>query len=69
MSKARMIPDFRIHLKYMSMIVQQDATIYGLCMSLNCCTYFGWYLHPSSGAHITVSTVSGISVTVTANCR
>jgi len=27
---------------------------------------FGWYLHPSSGAHGTVSTVSGIIETVTA---
>ena len=30
---------------------------------------FGWYLHPSSGAHVTVSTASGISKTVTAACR
>jgi hypothetical protein len=27
-----------------------------------------WYLHPSSGAHITVSTVPGINETVTATC-
>ena len=27
----------------------------------NCSTCFGWYLHPSSGAHITVFTVSGTS--------
>jgi hypothetical protein len=38
-------------------------------ISVNCSTCFGWYLHPSSGAHITVSTASGISVTVTATCR
>ena len=24
--------------------------------SVNCSTCFGWYLHPSSGAHTTVST-------------
>ena len=30
---------------------------------------FGWYLHPSSEAHITVSTASGICHTVTATCR
>jgi len=30
---------------------------------------FGWYLHPSSGAHTTVSTASGICHTVTATCR
>ena len=26
-------------------------------MYANCSTCFGWYLHPSSGVHITVSTV------------
>jgi len=26
---------------------------------VNCSTCFGWYLHPSSGAHITVITASG----------
>jgi len=35
----------------------------------NCSTCFGWYLHPSSGAHTTVSTASGICQTVTATCR
>ena len=39
--------------------------IYSLFISANCSTYFGWYLHPKSGAHITVSTVSGIIETVT----
>jgi hypothetical protein len=48
----------------MSIIVQQDATIYSLFISVNCSTCIGWYLHPSSGAHITVSTASGVSVTV-----
>ena len=38
-------------------------------LSGNCSTCFGWYVHPSSGAHTTVSTVSGICHTVTANCR
>ena len=28
-----------------------------------------WYLHPSFGAHITVSTVSGVSKSVTATSR
>jgi len=27
-------------------------------LSVNCCTCFGWSLHPSSGAQITVSTAS-----------
>jgi len=52
-----------------SIIVQQDATIYSSFISANCSTCFGWYLNPSSGAHITVSTVSGIIETVTATCR
>jgi hypothetical protein len=34
----------------------------------NCSTCFGWYLHPSSGAHINVSTASGICQTVTESC-
>ena len=33
------------------------------------CKLLYMYLHPSSGAHITVSTVSGIIETVTATCR
>jgi len=28
-------------------------------LSVNCSTCFGWFLHPSSGAQITVSTASG----------
>ena len=35
----------------------------------NCSTCFGRYLHPSSGAHITVFTVSGTCETVTARGR
>jgi hypothetical protein len=54
---------------YMSIIVQKDATIYSLFISVNYSTCFGWYLHPPSGAHITVSTASGISVTVTTTGR
>ena len=53
----------------MSIIVQPDATVYSLSISGIHSTCFGWYLHPSSGAHITVSTLSGISKTVTATCR
>ena len=50
-------------------IFQQDATIHSLFISVNRSTCFGWYLHPSSGNHVTVSTASGISKTETANCR
>jgi len=35
----------------------------------NCSTCFGWYLHPSSRAHTTVSTACGICHTVIATCR
>jgi hypothetical protein len=50
-------------------IIRRDATIYSLFISVNCSTCFGWYLHPSSGAHVTVSTASGVSKTVTATFR
>ena len=56
-------------LGYVSIIIQQDATIHSVFISANCSTCFGWYLHPSSGAHMTVSTVSGIIETVTATYR
>jgi hypothetical protein len=49
--------------------IQQDATLHGLFISGNCSICFGWYFHPSSGAHTTVSTASGICHTVTAICR
>src|SRR5215475_10153085 len=49
--------------------IQQDATLHSLFISGNCSTCFGWYFHPSSGAHTTVSTASGICHTVTAICR
>jgi len=48
----------------MAIIIQSDATIYSLFISVNCSTCFGWYLHLSSGAHNTVSTVSGVGVLV-----
>jgi len=54
---------------HVPIITQQDVTIYSLFISANCSTCFGWYLHPSSGAHVTVSTVSGTIETVTATCR
>ena len=48
--------------------IQQDATWHSLFISGNCSTCFGWYLHPSSGAHTTLSTASGTCQTVTATC-
>src|SRR5215475_719004 len=49
--------------------IQQDATLHILLISGNCSTCFGWYFHPSSGAHTTVSSASRICHTVTAICR
>jgi hypothetical protein len=49
--------------------IQQDAMLHSLCISGNCSTCFGWYFPPSSGAHTTVSTASGICHTVIAICR
>ena len=49
--------------------IQEDETLHSLFISGNCSTCFGWYFHPSSGAHTTVSTASSISHTVTVMCR
>ena len=43
--------------------------LYIFFISVNRCTCFGCYFYPSSGAHTTVSTASGICHTVTAPCR
>ena len=58
-----------MHRKYIPIYIQQDATLHCLFISGNCSTCFGWYFHPSSGAHATASTASGICHTVTAICR
>ena len=58
-----------VYHKYIPIHIQQDATLHGLFMSGICPTYFRWYLHPSSGAHTTVSTASGTCQTFTATCR
>jgi hypothetical protein len=55
------------HRKYIPIYIQQNATLHSLFISGNCSKYFGWYFHPSSGAHTTVSTTSGIFRTFTAN--
>ena len=54
---------------YIPIYIRQDATLHSLFISGNCSTYFGWYFHPSSGAHTTVSTAFGICHTVIAICR
>jgi hypothetical protein len=53
----------------MGKCIQQNAMSHNLFISGSCSTCFGWYFHPSSGAHTTVSTSSGIFHTVTAICR
>jgi len=58
-----------VHRKYIPIYIHQDATLHSLFISGNYSTCFGWYLHPSSGAHTTVSTAYGIFHTVTATCR
>jgi len=58
-----------VHRKYVPIYIQQDAALHSLFISGNCSTCLGWYVHPSSGAHTTVSTASGICHTVTATCR
>jgi len=58
-----------VHSKYITIYIQQDATLQSLFISGNCSTCFGWYIHPSLRAHTTVSTASGICHTVTATCR
>jgi len=58
-----------VHRKNIPIYIQQYATLHSFIISANYLTYFGWYLHPSSGAHKTVSTASGICHTVTATCR
>jgi hypothetical protein len=49
--------------------IQIDATLHSLFVCGNCSACFGWYFHPLSGAHTTVSTESGICHNVTAICR
>ena len=55
-------------IRYIPVYNQKDATLHSLFICGNCSTCFGWYLHPSTGAHTTVSTASGICHTVTAIC-
>jgi hypothetical protein len=55
--------------KSIPIYIQQDETLHNLFISGNFSTCFGWYSHPSSGAHTTVSTASGICHTVTVICR
>jgi len=54
---------------YVTIIIQQDTTVHSLFISVKRSTCFGWYFHPSSGAHNTVFTVSGIIETITATIQ
>jgi hypothetical protein len=53
-----------VHRKYIPIYIQQDATLHGLFISGNCSRCFGWYFHPSSGAHTTVSTPDAVDIVV-----
>ena len=66
--RTKLSPSFLITL-YIPIYIQKYATLHSLFISGNCSICFGWYLHPSSGAHTTVSIASGICHTVTATCR
>ena len=52
--------------KYILTYIQQDATLHSLFISGYCSMCFGWYLHPSSGAHTTVSAAPGTCQTISA---
>ena len=58
---------FNVHRKSIPIYIQKDVTFHSLFLSGNCSTCFGWYLHPSSGAHATLSTASGTCQTVKAD--
>jgi hypothetical protein len=58
-----------VHRKYIPIYIQQDVTLHSLFTYGISSTCFGWYFHPSSGEHTTVSTASGIYHNVTAICR
>jgi hypothetical protein len=51
------------------LIYMQDAMLHRLFYLKTALHVSGWYHYPSSGAHTTVSTASGICHTVTATCR
>jgi hypothetical protein len=55
-----------VHRNNILIYIQQDATLHSLFYLETCSTCFGWYYHPSSREHTTVSTASGICHTVTA---
>jgi len=58
-----------VHRESMSIIVQQNATIYSLLYFYKLLYIFGCLLHPSSGAHITVITAYGTGQTISAPFR
>jgi len=47
----------RLIFTYIFEYIHQDTNLNILFISGNCSTCFGWYFHPSSGAHTTVTTV------------
>ena len=68
-SKVRFSVHGSVHLKYIPIYIyiyiyiqQKDATLHNLFISVNCPTCFGWYLHPSSGAHNCIYSIWHLSV-------
>jgi hypothetical protein len=53
-----------VHRNNYSNIYPTRCNVTQYIVSGNCSTCFGWYFHPSSGAHTTLSTASGICRTV-----
>ena len=71
-TRGRVLPkELRVtqKIKNCSNIYPTRCHITQFILSGNCSTCFGWYHHPSSGAHTSVSTASRICHTVTAICR
>jgi hypothetical protein len=58
-----------VHLKNIPIYcISNKSKVTQFNISVNCCIFFGWCLHPSSGVHTAVSTASGICHTVTTTC-
>jgi hypothetical protein len=57
---------FELHLR-IPIYIQQKSKLQFVIFG-DCYACFGWYFHPTSGAHTTISTTSGICHTVTAIC-
>jgi hypothetical protein len=63
-------PQMNVTTEYSFRYISNKMQHYTVYLFLeNCSTCFGWYLHPSSGAHTSAFTACGTCQTVTATCR